>query len=141
MYIGNDAAKTLMYGDFSTGQILLGKPDATAYVFKGTRTLNVLGGILADSVRIALSGSWADNVFKKDYPIKSIQELEAYIKVNKHLPGIPSATEVATSGINVGEMDVKLLEKIEELTLYVLELKKENHQQQQEIDKLKSRKK
>ena len=137
MYIGNDAAKTLIYGDFSTGQVLLGKPDATGYVFKGTRTVNVLGGILADSMRLAPNTNWADKVFNKDYPLKSLKELEQYISVNKHLPGIPTSGEVQSNGVNVGDMETKLLEKIEELTLYVLELKKENQQQQKEIDKIK----
>ena len=137
LYISNDSTKTLLYGDFSNGQILLGKPNATGYVFKGTRTLNVLGGILTDSMRLAPSANWADKVFKKDYPLKSLKELEHYISVNKHLPGIPTASEVASDGINVADLETKLLEKVEELTLYVLELKKENQQQQEEIDKLK----
>ena len=141
MYIGNDANKTLIYGDFSSGQVLMGKPDVAGYIFKGTRTLNVLGGILADSMRVALSGGWADGVFNKNYPLKPLQELEQYISVNKRLPGVPSANDIAISGINVAELDAKLLEKIEELTLYVLELKKENQQQQEEINKLKSQKK
>src|SRR5437762_9606131 len=70
MYIGNDANKTLIYGDFSSGQVLMGKPDVAGYIFKGTRTLNVLGGILADSMRVALNGDWADGVFNKNYPLK-----------------------------------------------------------------------
>lgn len=121
MYIGNDTVKTLLYGDFSSGQVLLGKPNATGYVFKGTRTLNVLGGILTDSMRLAPNGDWADKVFNKDYPLKPLQELEQYISANKHLPGIPSASEVKDNGVNVAAIETKLLEKIEELTLYVLE--------------------
>jgi hypothetical protein len=130
IYIGNEAAKTLLYGDFSSGQVLLGKPNATGYVFKGTRILNVLGGILADSIRLALSSDWADKVFDKDYKLKPLQELEQYISANKHLPGIPSASEVEANGVNVGDLETKLLEKIEELHLYIL-------QQQKQIDKLK----
>ena len=130
MYIGDDSTKTLLYGDFSTGQVLLGKPDATGYVFKGSRTLNVLGGILTDSMRLAPSSAWADKVFDKDYPLESLKELEHYISVNKHPPGIPTASEVKSNGVNVGDIETKLLEKIEELHLYIL-------QQQKQIDELK----
>ncbi len=137
MYIGNDSARTLLYGDFSTGQILLGKPDATGYIFKGNRTLNVLGGIIADSITVALSGNWADYVFNKDYPLKPLNELESYIIINKHLPEIPTSNDIKNNGINVASMDASLLKKIEELTLYIIELKKESLQQQEEIDKLK----
>jgi len=101
MYLGNDSAKTLLYGDFSTGQVLLGKPNATGYVFKGKRTLNVIGGIITDSETVALSGKWADYVFNKDYPLQPLNKLEEYIGTNKHLPDVPSADEVKNNGINV----------------------------------------
>jgi hypothetical protein len=141
LYIANASHETILYGDLNTGQVLLGYPDPTGYSFKGTRTLNVLGGILTDSMRLAPSANWADKVFKKNYSLKSLDELEKYISANKHLPGIPTASEVQSIGVNVGDMETKLLEKIEELTLYVLELKKENQQQQKEINKLKGRRK
>lgn len=128
-YISNNISRALMYGDLSTGQILFGYPDATGYTFKGTRTLNVLGGIIADSVRVALSSAWADYVFSKDYKLRSLNDLKAYINSNKHLPNIPSADEVKSNGIEIGDMNVKLLEKIEELYLYILE-------QQTQIDEL-----
>ena len=64
--------------------------------------------------------------FAKDYQLKSLEEVETYINENKHLPDVPSAEEVVKSGINVAEMDALLLQKIEELTLYMIELKKEN---------------
>jgi hypothetical protein len=69
---------------------------------------------------------WADYVLKPDYRLMPLESLEAYIKANAHLPGVPAAEEVAKKGVNVGEMQAKLLEKIEQLTLYVLELKREN---------------
>jgi hypothetical protein len=128
-YQANDADNTLIYGDFFTKQVLLGKPDATGYVFKGNRTLNVLGGILTDSIRVALSGSWSDYVFADDYQLKTPGELASFIKTNKHLPNVPSAKEVANNGVDLVEMNAKLLEKIEELTLYML-------QQQKQINEL-----
>ena len=61
----------------------------------------------------------------------------AYIKSNKHLPEVPSAKEMEANGVQLGEMNMLLLKKIEELTLYVIELKEENEKQQQEINRLK----
>jgi hypothetical protein len=121
LYIANDSNRTLMYGDFSTGQVLLGKGQPTGYVFKGTRTLNVLGGLLVDSVRVALSATWSDYVFNDDYPLMPLNELQQFISKNKHLPGIPTANEVKAEGIELGGMNAKLLAKIEELHLYILQ--------------------
>lgn len=90
--------------------------------------LYVKDGILTEKVKVAVynSASWADYVFNKDYKLLSLPEVEAYIKKNKHLPGVPSAEEVVKDGIDMATMDAKLLEKIEELTLYMIQLKKEN---------------
>ncbi len=90
----------------------MGNTKPTGYVFKGTRTLNVLGGIIADSVRVALSSGWSDHVFADDYPLKPLKELDQFIKTNKHLPNIPSASEVERNGIELGNMNAKFLEKI-----------------------------
>jgi hypothetical protein len=77
-------------------------------------------------------------VFDKDYNLPGITETEDFIKANQHLPGIPSAEEMQQNGINLGEMQIKLLQKIEELTLYVIELKKENEEMKEEIENLKN---
>jgi hypothetical protein len=69
--------------------------------------------------------SWADDVFAEDYKLMPLNELDGYIKNNKHLPGIPSEAEVKSNGLSVGDSDAQLLRKIEELTLYTLQLKKE----------------
>jgi hypothetical protein len=66
----------------------------------------------------------ADYVFNEDYNLRSLEELEQFIKVNKHLPDVPSATELEATGLDVAEMNNLLLQKIEELTLYVIELEK-----------------
>ncbi|KAA3630852.1 MAG: hypothetical protein DWQ02_17250 [Bacteroidetes bacterium] len=68
-----------------------------------------------------LPNVWADYVFEDDYELRSLEELKTFIKANNHLPGIPSAQEVAKDGIHLGEMNALLLEKIEELTLYIIE--------------------
>lgn len=69
--------------------------------------------------------SWADFVFKEDYKLMSIDELESYIKKNNHLPNIPSEQDVMQNGIDIIEMNKLLLQKVEELTLYVIQMKNE----------------
>ncbi|MEO6669036.1 MAG: hypothetical protein ABIN36_06150, partial [Ferruginibacter sp.] len=137
LYISGDSNRNMIYGDFSTGQVLIGKANPTGYNFAGARSLNVLGGILADSLHVALSGDWADYVFDSAYKLRSIPELGNYIKINKHLPNIPSAAEVASNGIDVGSMNAKLLEKIEELHLYILQQQTQQDDQSKKIELLK----
>jgi hypothetical protein len=90
----------------------------------GNYKLYVEDGILAERVKVAVEGSsyWADYVFKDDYKLMPLKELENYIKKNNHLPNIPTTEEVLDKGIDLGKMDAKLLMKIEELTLYIIEL-------------------
>ena len=80
----------------------------------------VLGTIRTTEVKIKVS-PWADFVFADSYKLTSLQELEKYIKLNRHLPGIPKEEEVNKDGVSLGEMNVKLLQKVEELTLYIIE--------------------
>jgi len=114
----------------------------------GTTTPNtklaVNGNIRAHEVKVE-TANWPDYVFAKDYKLPSLKETETHIKQKGHLPGIPSAEEVKANGIELGEMNAKLLKKIEELTLYLIELKKENQKerlinlkQQEDIKFLKS---
>jgi len=70
-------------------------------------------------------GSWPDYVFAPDYRLRPLLELEQFIQQNKHLPEIPSAQEIEENGIDLGAMQSKLLLKIEELTLYILDLQKQ----------------
>lgn len=84
-------------------------------------TLVVGGKILAEEVRIKLMKDWSDYVFNADYTLKPLPEVERFIHTHHHLPAIPSAAEVEQDGINLGHMQAKLLQKIEELTLYVIE--------------------
>jgi hypothetical protein len=95
-------------------------------IIPSTAKLAVNGKILATEVQVALVANWSDYVFNDDYNLKPLNEVERFINENKHLPDVPSAKEVAIGGINVAKMDAILLQKIEELTLYVIELKKEN---------------
>ena len=89
--------------------------------------LSVNGEVLAKSVRVSTSSSyWPDYVFGEDYEMMSLPELEAYVKDNRHLPGVPSAKEIGEQGdVDLGEMNVLLLEKVEELARYAIELQKQ----------------
>ncbi|MEO0901176.1 MAG: hypothetical protein AAFY00_03860, partial [Bacteroidota bacterium] len=84
--------------------------------------LTVKGNIHAEEVKVDLSVPGPDYVFKEDYDLKSLEEVQNYIRENGHLPNVPSAKDMEENGIQLGEMNMKLLEKIEELTLYILQL-------------------
>ncbi len=82
--------------------------------------------------------NWADYVFDENYQLRPLTEVEKFIKENNHLPDVPSEAAVKSEGLDVGEMDAILLRKIEELTLYMIELKKENEQLKKDVELLKS---
>lgn len=88
-----------------------------------TYKLSVNGKIRTKEIRVETG--WSDFVFNKDYKLKSLEEVEKYIKENKHLPDIPSEKEVMENGIELGDMNSKLVQKIEELTLYLIRQNKE----------------
>ena len=100
--------------------------------------LAVKGTIHAEEIRIDLSVPGPDYVFAKDYELLPLDELQAYIDANKHLPNIPAAIEMESNGVELGIMNMKLLEKIEELTLYTLAQEKKLRAQEREINTLKS---
>ncbi|MBO3699520.1 hypothetical protein [Roseivirga sp. E12] len=104
--------------------------------------LHVHGDIESKKVKVtATPGTVPDYVFSADYKLRSLSELEAFINKYSHLPNIPSAKEVEANGQDVGDMQLKLLEKVEELTLYMIELEKTVKKQSAEIEALKSEKK
>lgn len=111
------------------------------YVGIGTtnpdKALTVKGTVHAEEVLVDLNVPGPDYVFEKNYDLLSLEEVEAYINQNKHLPEVPSAKEMEANGIKLMEMNLLLLKKVEELTLHMIELKKENEQQSREIQKLK----
>ncbi len=82
------------------------------------------GKLITEEVRVELSGTWPDYVFEKDYELPSLKEIQKHIEEKGHLPNIPSAKEVQANGIELGEMNRLLLEKIEELTLHILNQEK-----------------
>ncbi|PYF74250.1 hypothetical protein [Pedobacter nutrimenti] len=108
----------------------------------GTETVNtdyklqVKGKVRAQEIKVE-TANWPDYVFAKDYVLPSLKETEKHIQEKGHLPGIPSAEEVKNNGVNIGEMNAKLLKKIEELTLHLIEQNKMLQAQQTEINSLK----
>ncbi|WP_316810306.1 hypothetical protein [Pedobacter heparinus] len=116
---------------YSLGKVGIGTTDTKGY------KLAVAGNVIAESVKVQLQGSWSDFVFADDYKLPTLQQTEQHIKEKGHLPGIPSAAEVKANGIDLGEMNAKLLQKIEELTLHLIRNKKEVDLFKNTIDELK----
>lgn len=98
--------------------------------------LAVNGVVKATEVNVAAVSNWPDYVFSEGYQLRSIEEVESFVEENGHLPGMPSAASVSKTGVSLGDMNAKLLEKIEELTLYMIDLKKENKKLQLQISNL-----
>ena len=90
--------------------------------------LAVDGAIIAEEVRVEMSVDWPDYVFKEEYDLLSLRQIEKYIEKNGHLPNIPSAEQVNSEGIDLGDMERRLLEKVEELTLHIITLEKRINQ-------------
>ena len=87
--------------------------------------LAVGGKVACKEVEVTLA-YFPDYVFSSDYKLRSLYDVENFINTNKHLPDVPSAKEVASNGVNLGDMNATLLQKVEELTLYMIQLQKEN---------------
>jgi hypothetical protein len=134
----NNGNPSLGYGISTDGTLANAKIliDTNGYVGIGTpypqSKLAVNGKITAKEIKVTLNG-WSDFVFSEKHKLMPLDKLEEHIKEEKSLPGIPTEKEVLAGGVNLGEMQAKLLEKIEELTLYVIELKKENEELKKRI--------
>ncbi|MCC8145412.1 MAG: hypothetical protein LIO93_03015 [Bacteroidales bacterium] len=101
--------------------------------------LDVKGNIRATAVHVVPITDFPDYVFNEDYNLKTLSEVNDFIGKNGHLPEIPSAAEVKENGVNMTDLQIKLLKKIEELTLYVIEQEKNSEKQQAEIKSLHSK--
>ena len=99
--------------------------------------LDVKGTIRATEVKVESVDNFPDFVFDKDYQLPCLEEVDQFVQTNGHLPNIPSAKEVKQNGMNLAEMQVKLLQKVEELTLYSIQQQQYSIQQQKEIQALK----
>jgi len=93
----------------------------------------LLAGEIAGTV---VRAGWSDYVFDPKYRLKPLSEVASFIKVNGHLPDIPSAKEVEAKGVNLGDMQSKLLAKVEELTLHMIEAERENRELRERIARL-----
>ncbi len=105
-----------------------------------TQKLSVNGTVLAKEVIVSSAASyWPDYVFDNEYNLMSLDDLKSYVDMNKHLPNIPNQDEIEKNGVSVGEMQKLQMEKIEELTLYILQLKEENEELKMQNEDLKNR--
>lgn len=130
IYEGPWGGATFRFGIFGNGNTFLA-PSGGAVAIGTTNTtsmtgymLTVNGAIRAKEIKV--NTNWSDFVFDSNYKLMPLAEVEAFIQDHGHLPEIPSAKEVEENGVSLGEMQARLLQKIEELILHVIELKKEN---------------
>jgi hypothetical protein len=127
------------WGYTTTGRLAIGeKTIDSESEYWANSFLSMYGKIVAKEIVVIPEGdpNWSDFVFDSDYELIPLDELEKEIKANKHLPGIPSAEEIKEKGQNVSQIQAKLLQKIEELTLYVIDLKKENEEMKKQISEI-----
>lgn len=103
-----------------------------------TERLVVNGNIRAKRLIITQAG-WPDYVFAADYKLRSIESLKSFIQENKHLPGVPSAEYIYNKGVDVGDVQAALLEKVEELTLYLIQQSEEINRLKKEVQTLKGK--
>ncbi len=120
LIIDNSSTRTpLIYGDFSTNQLGINTNTIpVGYDFA------VEGKIIAEEIRVQIKANWPDYVFKSDYELPNLAEVENQIREKGHLVDIPNAKTVQANGIELGDMNARLLKKIEELTLYIIEQNK-----------------
>ena len=146
-FIGTKDQQSLV---FKTNNVESMRIDANGKIGIGTKNLSctdcspyrlfVKDGIKTEKIKVevASANGWADHVFRPDYQLQNLEDVEKHILQKGHLPNIPSADEVVKQGIDLAEMDARLLEKIEELTLYTIDLNKKNrdlHQKNTELGK------
>lgn len=134
LYVGSAYQPTGAYlaiKAISNGNVGIGtdKPDSK---------LAVNGNIRAQEIKVD-NNNWPDYVFKQNYHLTELAQVEQHILKNGHLSGIPSASEVHSNGVDLGEMNAKLLKKIEELTLYLIEQNKKIIQLESDMNSLKSK--
>jgi hypothetical protein len=132
MFSTNYAQRMTIEAD---GRVFIGQGRPASNEFR----LSVGGKIMCEELKVQLHDYWPDYVFAADYKLKPLEEVEQHIQAEKHLPGIPAAAEVEKNGLEVGDMQKKMMEKIEELTLYVIDLNKENKALKQRVEQLENK--
>lgn len=119
-------AKNALFVSAATGNVGIGVTTGL------TAKLSVKGEVRAQKVKVTQAG-WPDYVFDSAYNLKSLREVETFVKNNQHLPEIPSAKEVSENGLDLGDMQARLLRKIEELTLHMIEQEKKIASQEEKM--------
>lgn len=143
----SNSDKPLIWGDFANDKLKFNGKVGIGYAFGDFPTtaggvnvagynLFVNGGILTEEVRVTLKNQWADYVFADNYNLKSLKEVEQFIKQNGHLPNVPSAAQVKENGIEVGEIITIQQEKIEELTLHLINQEKQLEELKEQVKQL-----
>jgi hypothetical protein len=116
---------------------------APAIIVRGKDSIQFIvranGYVVARDILVNTNVITPDYVFEKNYKLRSLSEVEKYINENKHLPDVPSAANVKNGGLNVAEMDAALLKKVEEQTLYIIDMQKQMNEMQKEIELLKKK--
>ncbi len=96
----------------------------------------VNGGILCEKVKVIVDVPNSDYVFEPEYKLMTLKDVKDFVNQNKHLPEVPSAACFKEEGYNIGEMDDLLLRKVEELTLYIIQLEEQNKNLEERLQKL-----
>jgi hypothetical protein len=121
----NSNAKLDVNGNiYSNGKVYIGIADATTTSKIANYSLAVNGAAIFTKATVKLNTNWPDYVFHPAYKLPSLDQMEKFIKENKHLPEVPSAEEIQKNGIDLGDNQTLLLKKIEELTLFIIEQNK-----------------
>lgn len=119
----------------NSGTVVIGNGGALPAAATGYK-LSVHGKAVCTELMVKSIATWPDYVFEKNYQLMPLNELQAFINKNKHLPNIPPAKEIEQNGLVVGDMQNKMMQKIEELTLYILQQQKQLELQNKKIEEL-----
>jgi hypothetical protein len=121
------------------GRVIIGSETMVNGSHDLPTTLLTVDGTAICRELFVTQNNWADSIFKPEYNLIPLDSVQNYVSMHGHLPGVPSEQEVKQNGSNLGQTDVILLTKIEELTLYMLQLQKQNAEMQKELDELKKK--
>lgn len=136
----NDTGKLILRTNGTNRMFIDGNGNVsigTEQVAAGYR-MSIEGKVMCEELKVQTSTAWPDYVFTDRHMLLSLDAFEKKIKEHGHLPGFPSAAQVEANGFEVGDMQARLVEKIEELTLYVIELDKQIKKLHEENEKLRS---
>jgi hypothetical protein len=133
------AAKLDVAGNiYSSGKVMIGVTNPSAPLLNNY-SLAVNGSALFTKAVVKLNSGWPDYVFSKNYELPTLASIEKYINENSHLPGVASAKEVEKNGVDLGDNQAVLLKKVEELTLYMIDMDKKMQQVLKENEEMKKK--